>query len=248
MDLVRGNKMRALCGQHGVVFAQILTGLGITVRYIDLRSPKMNSHFLTEIWSRDYKKWVVVDPFFDLYYERDGVPLGVYELHQAYQNDDVADCKAVYPDGKKSVTKNDLELYHRFGVVFRNNQLTDPPLVYFVVENSQPGAEICPKPTWDDFILKYAPAGPYADEKLFNWAPDITVIKVKNIDQRKGLVTLEFHALAGAGKDFTVLTDDKISSCGQEFRWVLKQGGYNKLTVFPRYREADTQTSIILDW
>ncbi len=248
LELVRRQKMHALCGQYGIVFAQILTGLGVTVRYVDLRSPKLSGHFLTEIWSRDYKKWVIIDPYLDLYYERNGTPLGVYELHQAYQNNNVLNCKVVNDNGKKQITRDELELYYKFGIVFRNDQLTHDPFVYYTVDKDKPEQGIRPMPTWDDFIMRYMPKGPYADEMLYNWEPDITVIKVKNFNYRKGLVTLEFHSLLGKPADFTVFANNNVSYCQQEFVWELQKGGYNKLTVFPRNNEAETQTYIIIDY
>ncbi|MFH1074592.1 MAG: transglutaminase-like domain-containing protein [Candidatus Firestonebacteria bacterium] len=248
LELVRQKKMHALCGQYGVVFAQILTGLGVTVRYIDLCSPKLNTHFLTEIWSQDYKKWVIIDPFLDLYYEKNGKPLGVYELHQAYQNNDILNCKVICHDVKKQITRDELELYYKFGIVFRNDQLTHAPLVYYTVGKNTPEQGIQVHPTWDDFILRYTPQGPYDAEKYYNWEPDITVIKVKNLNYRRGLVTLEFHSLLGKLNDFTVFANNKVSYCQQEFVWELQKGGYNKLTVFPRHNETDTQTYIVVDY
>lgn len=248
LELVRRKKMHALCGQYGVVFAQILTGLGVTVRYVDLCNPKLQGHFSTEIWSRDYKKWVIVDSFLDLYYEKNDKPLGVYELHRAYQNNDILNCKVVCDDVKKQIVRNELELYYRFGIVFRNDQLTHDPFVYYTVNKNKPEEDIRPIPTWDDFILRYMPNGPYADEMFYNWEPDITIIKVKNLNYRRGLVTLEFHALLGKVNDFTVFANNKVSYCQQEFVWELQKGGYNKLTVFPRHKETDTQTYIIIDY
>jgi len=41
-------------------------------------------HSVPEIWSNQYRKWVLLDPDLNLHYERDGVPLSALEMHEAW--------------------------------------------------------------------------------------------------------------------------------------------------------------------
>jgi hypothetical protein len=41
-------------------------------------------HGATEIWSNQYGKWVMLDPTFDVYVEKAGVPLNAWEIRQAW--------------------------------------------------------------------------------------------------------------------------------------------------------------------
>lgn len=41
-------------------------------------------HSVAELWSDTYKKWVLFDPLFALYFERDGIPLNAWEIRQEW--------------------------------------------------------------------------------------------------------------------------------------------------------------------
>jgi len=41
-------------------------------------------HSVAEVWSDTYKKWVLFDPLFALYFERDGIPLNAWEIRQEW--------------------------------------------------------------------------------------------------------------------------------------------------------------------
>ncbi|MDQ7774023.1 MAG: hypothetical protein RDU13_10950 [Elusimicrobiales bacterium] len=124
LDLARrGN--RGFCAQFGVVYAQAAMALGLHARYIDIVG-----HFVTEVWSDELGKWVVMDPYVDLHYERNGVPLNARELCEVHWGGKEAEVFKVGSDWKKTrAEKKDLELYRKYALYLRSNQLANPVTV-----------------------------------------------------------------------------------------------------------------------
>lgn len=84
LDAVRAGITGGFCGQYSQVLLQALASLGISARYVEI-GPADNpyNHYLVEAWSSDFRKWVALDPTFVTHYERDGVPLSAFEVHDA---------------------------------------------------------------------------------------------------------------------------------------------------------------------
>jgi hypothetical protein len=82
------------CGFYNRVFVECARSLGWVARPVgigvrDIATPRGHNvgnvgHSVPEIWSNEYRKWVIVDPDLNVHYERDGVPLGALELHNAW--------------------------------------------------------------------------------------------------------------------------------------------------------------------
>lgn len=72
----------AMCVHFGSMFAAMLTSLGHKARCIINTTglSSGNGHFMTEVWSKRHKKWVLHDGNLDLHYEADGVPLSAFDL------------------------------------------------------------------------------------------------------------------------------------------------------------------------
>ncbi|OQA90139.1 MAG: Transglutaminase-like superfamily protein [Elusimicrobia bacterium ADurb.Bin231] len=85
LELIRSKETGGWCGQYGAVFAQACMSFGIPARYMEIMPEGSGGHFLVEVYSRDYKKWVLMDPTLNVHYEKDGIPLSVVELHN-YKN------------------------------------------------------------------------------------------------------------------------------------------------------------------
>lgn len=85
LDWIRAGKTGGFCAQFAQVFLQSLAALGMTARYIEIgNTENPYVHYLTEVWSNDFDKWVVMDPDFNLHFERDGIPLSALEVHDAF--------------------------------------------------------------------------------------------------------------------------------------------------------------------
>jgi hypothetical protein len=112
------------CAHYADVLASTAASLGWVDRLLALRRPDdrpegsggSTEHTSTEIWSNQYRKWVMFDPTFAMYVEKDGVPLSAYELRQAwFYEDDGKHLTFVVGKERKRYTRADMPvLRHRF--------------------------------------------------------------------------------------------------------------------------------------
>jgi hypothetical protein len=124
LDLVRKHKNYGFCSQYAVVFLQACRALGLHARYVDL------GHFIVEVWSDEYDKWVIMDPTNDVHFEKDGAPLRGRVLAELYASKNAAGVTKVSSDGTRvPATLDDLKLFENFAVVLRSNQLSAPELI-----------------------------------------------------------------------------------------------------------------------
>lgn len=243
LDWVRKNKTQVLCGHYAVVFAQILTGLGIPARYIDLSSEDNQGHFVVEVWSQDYSKWVLMDPYGDEYYQLDGIPLNALSLHLAFVNDNVENIQIIKGKEIRKVGKAEqLKLFYNFDIVLRNNHLSNPVNIFDMVVKVSPGVMI--KHLWDDSRVRYEGK---LNRALFYWDPTVCVIKVKDKDPDKGTVTLEFKSLVHNSEQFLVLTNGEYHLSPAEYVWKLDKG-FNELMIMPLNKSMSSQSYIGVDY
>ncbi len=84
LDWIRGGLTGGFCAQYAQIFLQSLAYLGIPARYVEIGTAENPyGHFLTEVWSSEYDKWVLMDPNYNVHFERDGIPLSALEIHDA---------------------------------------------------------------------------------------------------------------------------------------------------------------------
>ena len=79
LDLARQHHNYGFCAQYGIVFLQACQSLGLHARYVDLPG-----HFVVGVWSDDYNKWVIMDPYNDIHFEQDGIPMKGRDICTAY--------------------------------------------------------------------------------------------------------------------------------------------------------------------
>ena len=81
------------CGYFAVTLMQCLLSLGFVARNLSICKPESDwmsadegniGHSIVEFWSHQYHKWILLDPDLNVHYERDGVPLSVLEIHEAW--------------------------------------------------------------------------------------------------------------------------------------------------------------------
>jgi hypothetical protein len=68
---------RLYCENNAALMIAAAASLGWVSRPLDLAM-----HSLTEIWSNDYRKWILLDPTDEYYVESHGEPLGALEIRQ----------------------------------------------------------------------------------------------------------------------------------------------------------------------
>jgi hypothetical protein len=137
----RGEKF--YCVQSAILLMQCMQALGWQARMLEIHAADGNDHSVIEVWSKDFEKWVVMDPDFNLYYKRDGVPLGALDIHGAWLSGAVADIEMVrgpcpYGFGP---TKG-ADLYHHVYFIWRNDFFSRPDapvkLVHFTDDETPP--------------------------------------------------------------------------------------------------------------
>jgi hypothetical protein len=117
-----------MCTHYSSTFVQCCLAVGITAR-----STIISCHCVAEVWSNDYKKWVMMDPGCDTddgrkgtrHFERNGIPMSARELHQAYANKDYEGVVEINdPEKFGGTLENNISLYRQFCATRRNNYLT----------------------------------------------------------------------------------------------------------------------------
>jgi hypothetical protein len=133
LDEIRQHRTKGFCAQYAVVFLQSCLALGCQARYVDLVDlfgEGRPTHFTVEVWSNEYKKWVVMDPSYNVYYQRDGVPLNVLDLSMAIQNGTWQEIRMVKGKSSRGLRPTDLQsmiaVYQYFEIDLRNDHLSHP--------------------------------------------------------------------------------------------------------------------------
>jgi hypothetical protein len=78
------NGQAFLCTNLSAVFIECAVSLGWTARNIYLRKPTGEEHAGNDIWSNQYRKWVYIDPTWNMHIERRGIPLGIHEIRREW--------------------------------------------------------------------------------------------------------------------------------------------------------------------
>jgi hypothetical protein len=104
------------CSHYGDVFVSAAASMGWVDRPLALRRPDnigsgSTEHTSTEIWSNQYGKWVLFDPTFAMYMEKDGVPLSAYEFRQEWFYHDARDVTFVLDKDHKRYRKSDMPVF-----------------------------------------------------------------------------------------------------------------------------------------
>lgn len=78
------------CMHFSVVYIQCCLALGLQARgaALDIGPPPPDrSHFVTEVWSNEFEKWIAMDPTTDVHFEHHGIPLSGVELKDLWLED-----------------------------------------------------------------------------------------------------------------------------------------------------------------
>lgn len=106
------------CSQYAQVLVSGAASLGWVDRPLALRRHQgvakvggSTEHSVTEIWSNQYRKWVMFDPTSNLYVEKDGVPQNSYEIRQEWFYKDGTNLVLVVSKERKRYRKSDLPVF-----------------------------------------------------------------------------------------------------------------------------------------
>jgi hypothetical protein len=122
LDILAANEAgnTFFCAHYADTFVSAAASLGWVDRTLALRRPEnvgsgSTEHSSTEIWSNQYRKWVMLDPTFAMYVEKDGVPLNAFEIRREWFYNDARDITFVLGKDRKRFKKSDMPVFrHRY--------------------------------------------------------------------------------------------------------------------------------------
>ena len=105
------------CAQYAEVLVSSAASLGWVDRPLALRRHQgvakaggSTEHSVTEIWSNQHRKWVMLDPTSNMYLEKNGVPLNAWEIRQEWFYHDGTDLVFVIGKEHRKFKKSDLPI------------------------------------------------------------------------------------------------------------------------------------------
>jgi len=226
------------CSEYATVYIQTLASIGITARYVGL----FKGHAVTEVWSDDYNKWVVIDPTFNLYYALDDIPLNALELHNLWMQDDWKKVEIISGDSNNRIEDYPFRLidyYENFFVRMRNDWFTNRYPRWHAKSNSIiNGVEWQDDHTDND--IRIARETSEADDLYW----DLNQIHVELIDYKKLhdklVLILYFDTVTPNFNGFSIQLNegDNILTASPIFNWqlvpglnVLEAASFNKFDI-----------------
>jgi len=91
-----------LCSNIASVYLLCSVSRGWTARYILLRRPTNEEHAGNDIWSNQYRKWVYIDPTWNIHIEKSGIPLSIYEIRNEWLKNKGSRIMYVFGAGKSA--------------------------------------------------------------------------------------------------------------------------------------------------
>lgn len=131
-------KRSIYCVHYAVAFVQFATAIGLESRVVvsDVTHPTAgDGHCIPEVYCRDLKKWVMLDPDTDLTFMADGNYLSVLEFHEltvSGRHDQVQFVPRKHHHEKPEVIRNFWKdywpgaLFKRWGILLRNDFYSQP--------------------------------------------------------------------------------------------------------------------------
>jgi len=223
-------------------YIQLLLALGHQARYVSISHESVEFHGMTEVWSNQHRKWITMDADLNLYYQKDGVPLNLLEVHNLRYLDDPLGFEMVREpqdsgddEWKKPLADKDFFLsYHTyFRTELRNDWLTnryfrghpgrsEQATLYFHdprLEPPRPWSRISPVTSRvQDFYWTLNQVEIHTRRHQFQCAADCLALLFRT-------VTPNFSSF-----EITLDENTSTSSSSPLFDWKLHQGE-NSLTV-----------------
>jgi hypothetical protein len=126
LDKIRKGETEGFCAQYCFVLVQCLQSLGYKARYVTVKG-----HEVTEVWSPELLKWIMLDPLFELYISKEATPLSVVEIHNMTlmgEHDLEVHAKKDPGDLREYLSR-----YEKFAVWLKNDHLSSP-INFFDIE------------------------------------------------------------------------------------------------------------------
>ncbi len=126
LDKIRRGETGGFCAQYCFVLVQCLQSLGYKARYVTVKG-----HEVTEVWSPELLRWVMLDPLYELYISKGVTPLSVFEIHNMTLRG-VYDLE-VHAKKDPGDLRSYLSRYEKFAVWTKNDHISSP-INFFDIE------------------------------------------------------------------------------------------------------------------
>lgn len=129
---------RFWCTYYAITYTECALALGWQARKLGIdrkHGPEgMGSthHGVSEVWSNQFRKWVVIDPQSNLHYEKDGAPLSAWDIRREWLSKRGVGVERVIGVPPRTVKKNP-------GITWWSRPDEDETATYFWVYITQPG-------------------------------------------------------------------------------------------------------------
>jgi hypothetical protein len=141
LDRIRAGKTGGNCGQRGIIFGQACQSLGIPVRYADLASKKdTRGHFIVEVYIKELRKWIVMDPTFNYCVKENRAVLSAREIHERLTGGGIPGVSLDPAQGRPE-TMDHLGLYYYYRYYLRNDFLSKP-VESELIDHGKNGVEV----------------------------------------------------------------------------------------------------------
>lgn len=119
LDKIRRGETGGFCAQYCFVLVQCLQSLGYKARYVTIKR-----HEVTEVWSPELLKWVMLDPLYELYISKGVMPLSVLEIHMMILGDQHN--LKIHADRDPGDLRAYLSRYENFAIWAKNDHVSSP--------------------------------------------------------------------------------------------------------------------------
>jgi hypothetical protein len=209
LDWIRSGKTGGFCGQYSQVLLQALAAMGLTARYVEVGGTwHPAAHFVVEVWSNQYNKWVVLDADYNIHFERNGIPLSALQVHDALVGgllDDVQVIKGTNLEGHYDAYEWPLktaEVYYYLRVHLKANHLSapdEPPfdryndMVEFLDDRTTPWEDTADGYTYPTYRLTNLQTG---DRQKLRGRLNQTFIEISSMEPASVTLKLDNSLLA----------------------------------------------------
>ncbi len=242
LELAPQYKAAGMCFIYANTFVQTALAVGLQARGVIL-----DHHFITEVWSDEYRKWITFDignspnALYAAFHEKDNMPLNTFETHKLVTDGKMNEIWIV-PVGihakvnAAEAAENHLlgpnEIKERFGIPFRNNYLTSwlpGELEHGFIQYHYDGYlwwKDTPIPKYEEYTYHSS------HRRDFYWTLNQAQIFLRADDQKDGLTVILDTEMPNF-ENFKVRIDKKEwKDSSSEFLWKL-HGGDNTIEAKP---------------
>lgn len=256
------------CLYHAKVFIQCCEALGYPARLVGARMTNNEfpaehrnnvGHEIAEVWSNEYRKWVMMDCDTNSYYEKDGIPLSIAEICVEYHKDRGTHVEMVFGEyrppmttdtgGGKMIIGTDMtpDQARKMEEVFMRNRVLD----YYTIVIANSRHDVFSNHNARPNVMSFAPRGiipmlvynsePYLESDIwtdradvFNWSVNETAINLKtlNPDSPYPPLVATFENSMPGFDHYEIMKngDSRWKRCADIVLWELEEG-VNKIMV-----------------